>query len=104
MISVVSLFSGCGGLDLGFHEAPYDLKMAYDNDKAAIKCLIYNLKAPAKVIDVTSEQFAEELETLDNADVVLGGFPCQGFSKAGPKNNDDPRNQLYLAMLKAVDR
>jgi len=104
MISVVSLFSGCGGLDLGFHEKPFELKMAYDNDPAAIKCLKYNLKAPANVIDVTSDKFNDELEKLRSADVVLGGFPCQGFSKAGPKNNNDPRNQLYLSMLKAVSK
>lgn len=103
MVSVVSLFSGCGGLDLGFHDDYFDLKMAYDNDQAAIKCLKYNLKAPAEVLDVTSEAFMRKLVELGNADVVLGGFPCQGFSKAGPKNNDDPRNQLYRSMLKAVE-
>lgn len=104
MISVVSLFSGCGGLDIGFHDGPFDLKMAYDNNVAAIKCLKYNLKVPAKVMDVTSDEFLTELESLKKADVVLGGFPCQGFSKSGPKNTNDPRNLLYLAMLKAVDK
>lgn len=104
MISVVSLFSGCGGLDLGFHKAPFDLKMAFDNDIAAIKCLRYNLNVPARVIDVTSDEFSVELDNLGETDIVLGGFPCQGFSKAGPKNNNDPRNLLYLAMLKAVDK
>ncbi|MFB9841132.1 DNA cytosine methyltransferase [Mucilaginibacter ginsenosidivorans] len=104
MVSVVSLFSGCGGLDLGFHDDFFKLKAAYDNDAAAVKCLQFNLKVPSKVLDVTSEDFNIELGRLKTADIVLGGFPCQGFSKAGPKNNDDPRNQLYLAMLKAVDQ
>jgi DNA (cytosine-5)-methyltransferase 1 len=103
MVSVVSLFSGCGGLDIGFHNDYFQLKMAYDNDPAAIRCLKYNLNAQAEVLDVTSEDFLNKLANLGEADVVLGGFPCQGFSKAGPKNNEDPRNQLYRSMLKAVE-
>lgn len=101
-IRVVSLFSGCGGLDIPFSDGIFELVMAYDNDPAAIKCLIHNLECPAKVMDVTSAEFESELESLNNIDVVLGGFPCQGFSKSGPKKKDDPRNNLYLAMLKTV--
>lgn len=47
--------------------------------------------------------FSELLKTLENIDLVLGGFPCQGFSKSGPKKKDDPRNKLYEAMLLAIE-
>lgn len=101
---VVSLFSGCGGLDLGFHNEHFELVYAADNDKAAVKCLSENFKFKAKVIDVSQPEFFSDMDAIGSADIVLGGFPCQGFSKAGPKQKDDPRNILYTSMLKAVEK
>ncbi|MBX2809694.1 MAG: DNA cytosine methyltransferase [Cellvibrionaceae bacterium] len=83
--SVVSLFVGCGGLDLGFNQAGFDLICACDNDPAAINVYKRNLNERAYVRDVTSEEFHSDIRNIGNCDVVLGGFPCQGFSKAGPK-------------------
>jgi len=100
--TVLSLFSGCGGLDIPFTEPFYRVVGAYDNDPAAIQCLNYNLSFGGSVFDVTSEDFRKELRRVGPVDVVLGGFPCQGFSKAGPKKEEDPRNKLYNAMLFAV--
>ena len=102
--SVVSLFSGCGGLDLGFKDFGFDLAYACDNDPAAIDCFKRNVHADAVVRSVESEEFRNDLESIGKADVVLGGFPCQGFSKAGPKIESDPRNQLYTEMKNAVAR
>lgn len=99
---VLSLFSGCGGLDIPFTKPPYEIVGAYDNDPAAIKCLNHNFSINGKVLDVTSNDFEKELSKVDSVDVVLGGFPCQGFSKSGPKKENDPRNKLYHAMLHAV--
>lgn len=101
--SVVSLFSGCGGLDLGFQSAGFELAFAADNDPAAVAAYVHNLKHEAKVLDVLTPEFAEALDHIDECDVLLGGFPCQGFSKAGPKNELDVRNQLYLAMIQALE-
>ncbi len=100
---IVSLFSGCGGLDIPFSEDKYEFAGAYDNDPAAIKCLNHNLRCNAKVLDVLSEDFTPEMKAVGSADIVLGGFPCQGFSKSGPKKENDPRNKLYKSMLNAVD-
>lgn len=100
--TVLSLFSGCGGLDIPFCEPPYRIVGAYDNDPAAIQCLNYNFSFGGTVLDVTSDGFEQELARVGTVDVVLGGFPCQGFSKAGPKKEQDPRNKLYHAMLHAV--
>ena len=103
-LKVVSLFCGCGGLDLGFHDEGFDLIYACDHDAAAVECYSRNLDGRVHVRDVTSEQFHSEIDEIGQCDVVLGGFPCQGFSKAGPKKQDDPRNRLYLEMKRAVER
>lgn len=99
---VVSLFAGCGGLDLGFHEAGFRTIYAVDNDPAAIKVYSHNIAKVAHLRDVRQPLFHEEVKQLTQCDVVLGGFPCQGFSKAGPKKESDARNSLYLEMLSAV--
>lgn len=100
--SVVSLFTGCGGLDLGFHEAGFNSIYAADNDPAAIAVYRHNIGPLAYVRDVTTEAFHTEICNLGRADVVLGGFPCQGFSKAGPKKETDKRNVLYLEMRRTI--
>ncbi len=100
--TVVSLFCGCGGLDLGFHEAGFDIAYATDNDPAAIAVYSKNIDTNAYVRDVQSAEFHSDLKQLPAVDVVLGGFPCQGFSKAGPKREADERNLLYLEMKATV--
>jgi DNA (cytosine-5)-methyltransferase 1 len=100
----VSLFCGCGGLDLGFKEQGFDLVYACDNDPVAVDCYARNVDPRVFQRSVTEEGFRGDLANLDRSDVVLGGFPCQGFSKAGPKDEHDSRNRLYLAMQEAVSR
>ena len=101
--SVVSLFAGCGGLDVGFKEEGYDLIYACDHDPIAIDAYKRNIDERAYVRDVTSDLFHSELRDIGSCDVVLGGFPCQGFSKAGPKKEGDARNFLYLEMKAAIE-
>ena len=102
MFRAVSLFCGCGGMDLGFAGAGFAVVRAIDLDPAAAAVHAANFGAPAVLGDVTGTDFAAWRRELGPVDVVLGGFPCQGFSKAGPKRADDPRNGLYRAMLGAV--
>ena len=102
-ITVLSLFSGCGGMDIPFSSAPYHIVGAYDNDPAAIACMKRNLQCKAVEMDVSSPAFKFDLDTIGSVDIILGGFPCQGFSKSGPKKQHDPRNKLYLAMLNAIE-
>ncbi len=102
--TVVSLFAGCGGLDIGFKELDFDLVYACDNDPAAVAVYKKNIDSRAYVRDVTSDEFHSDMKSLNSCDIVLGGFPCQGFSKAGPKKQDDTRNFLYLEMRAAVER
>lgn len=100
--TVVSLFAGCGGLDLGFHELGFKTRYAADHDAAAVRTYQHNISDAIHLRDVTSAQFHSDIAQLGSVDVVLGGFPCQGFSKAGPKRAGDVRNVLYLEMLQAV--
>lgn len=100
--TVASIFSGCGGLDVGFKELGFDLVYACDNDPAAVACFGFNVDSRVFLRDVRSDDFHADMKRLGTADVVLGGFPCQGFSKAGPKRSSDARNVLYLEMHAAV--
>ncbi len=102
MRCVVSLFSGCGGLDIGFKEQGFDVIYACDSDPAAVACYARNIDTRVFVRDVTSPEFHADIKAIGKCDVVLGGFPCQGFSKAGPKNAQDSRNALYIEMKNAV--
>ena len=102
MHSVVSVFSGCGGLDLGFLRAGFDLIYACDNDPAAVACYRRNLDNRVFLRDAVTDAFHEDIRNIGRCDVVLGGFPCQGFSKAGPKKKDDKRNSLYGEMRRVV--
>ncbi len=102
MRSVVSLFSGCGGLDFGFKELGFDLTYACDSDRAAVDCYARNVDRRVFLRDVTSPEFRADMEAIGRCDVVLGGFPCQGFSKAGPKKISDTRNTLYREMRWAI--
>ncbi len=101
--SVVSLFAGCGGLDFGFKELNFDLVYACDSDPAAVACYRHNVDPRIEQRDVNTTAFIEDLRRLPRCDVVVGGFPCQGFSKAGPKREEDERNSLYLRMRQAVE-
>lgn len=100
--TVVSLFAGCGGLDIGFKHLNFDLVYACDSDAAAVACYRHNVDPRIQQRDVNDPLFQEDLRTVGRCDVVIGGFPCQGFSKAGPKRKDDERNSLYLRMREAV--
>ncbi|MCK8463007.1 DNA cytosine methyltransferase [Aliiroseovarius sp. S1339] len=94
---VVSLFSGCGGLDYGFAHAGFNVQAAFDNDEHAVSC--YNLnhfgKAKQQVID---ESWSLEAPV----DVIVAGPPCQGFSTGGGYTENDPRNSLLLATCRLV--
>jgi DNA (cytosine-5)-methyltransferase 1 len=101
-LTAASLFSGCGGLDLGFLAEGFELVYSCDSDASAVAIHARNLGSGVIQRDVREESFLRDLNGLPRIDVVLGGFPCQGFSKAGPKNEQDARNVLYERMVEAV--
>ncbi len=91
----VSLFSGCGGLDLGFVDAGYRCVTAVDLNEDAVAVHRENISAPVVIADLGKGYKAKS--DWQDIDVVLAGPPCQGFSTIGKRRLDDPRNALILA-------
>ncbi len=98
--TVVSLFSGAGGLDLGFKQAGFDILWANDFDKDAVNTYKKNIGEEIVLGDITK---IPSDAIPNNPDVILGGFPCQGFSIANIKRSmQDQRNFLYKELLRVV--
>lgn len=96
--TAVSLFSGAGGLDMGFERAGF--RIIWANDFDADACKTHENWSTAKVIckDIAKIDVAD----IPDADIILGGFPCQGFSLSGPRKIDDSRNILYKHYVRIV--
>lgn len=99
-LRVASLFTGCGGLDLGFEAAGCETLVAVDNDPEACKTLRHNRPE----WNVFEGDIRDYNPTLREVDVVIGGPPCQGFSSAGYGDPNDPRNFLWLEYMRVVER
>jgi len=107
---VVSFFSGAGGMDLGFIFAGHDIIWANDFDEYAIKSYNYNIGkyiGHETVFGDITQMLDGDKNVVDNnlpeCDIIIGGFPCQGFSIANVNRNmEDERNFLYLELLKAI--
>lgn len=108
--TAVSLFAGAGGCSLGFQQADYDIRCATDIDADAVESYRGNFgKTHCVAADIRELGVASLLECigLDDGelDILLGGPPCQGFSSAGVKSGDDPRNFLlchYVRLLEGL--
>lgn len=125
-INVLSLFSGCGGLDLGFElaglaavigdeaarevfkdkdafsstreQSIFHTIYAVDMFKEANQS--YKLNSPSHVIQ--HEKDIRKIKYFPKCNLILGGFPCPGFSEAGPRLVDDERNFLYLHFIRSL--
>ncbi len=111
ILRVISLFSGCGGMDLGFEgdfniqgkkysKNPFNIIFANDILQRACDTYSYNFKKQAYCCDIRELDYS----ILPNADIVIGGFPCQDFSLAGKRQGlQADRGKLYLEMKKVIE-
>lgn len=96
---LVSLFSGCGGLDVGFEQAGFTRVWANDFDKDAQAVFKLNL-GEIDGRDITTVP----MEDIPECDIITAGFPCQPFSNAGKRRGVyDSRGELYLECLKIIE-
>lgn len=108
--TAISLFAGAGGCSLGFQQAGYDIPFAADIDMDAVGSYCRNFgKNACEATDIRELGVESALERIGlergELDILLGGPPCQGFSSAGVKSSDDPRNFLlrhYVRLLEGI--
>jgi DNA (cytosine-5)-methyltransferase 1 len=104
MVKALSLFSGMGGDSLGIHNAGLDLCAYSEKEKVFRETHEKNFETceligTGDIIKTTDEQLSVYKDVVD---LVFAGFPCQGFSQAGNKLPDDPRNTLFREFLRAT--
>ena len=111
----IDLFCGCGGFSLGMERADFQCLAAIEFNKEAVQVFQANFPDVPHALEKDLTQFTpEELEQLigtREVDVIVGGPPCQGFSRArqrdganhGPRIIEDPRRQLYKRYLAFVE-
>lgn len=97
-----SLFSGCGGLDLGFVQAGFSPCLSVDQDANALAVHSAHLGSPVQQLDLTVNDPA--IPRSARIDVLLAGSPCQGFSTLGHRRLDDPRNSLLLVASRLAEK
>ena len=98
-MNVISLFAGIGGLDSGFIQNGFDVIWADDFDKYAVQTYKANYKNPIILGDLNQIK----LESIPNADVIIGGFPCQPFSMMGEmKGFEDTRGTLFFRIVEII--
>lgn len=97
---LISLFSGCGGMDAGFKKAGFDIVYANDFDSDAQTVYSLNLgKIDKRDILTVSE------DEIPDGDILTAGFPCQPFSNAGSRKGvHDSRGMLYKECLRIIER
>jgi DNA (cytosine-5)-methyltransferase 1 len=116
-LTYIDLFSGCGGLALGLHKAGWKGLFAIEKSKDAFETLKYNqiykqknflwphwLEMKNHDINDVIEKYSDKLQELKNkVTLIAGGPPCQGFSMAGRRRENDDRNKLIDSYVKFVE-
>lgn len=99
---VVDLFSGCGGLSLGFANAGFEIVAAYDNWRPAITVHKANFAHPIFNINLSDENMAVDHIKEYQPNMIIGGPPCQDFSSAGKRDENNGRGNLTISYAKII--
>jgi len=105
----IDLFSGCGGLSLGLHQAAAKTRTkletvaAVDSWQEACDTIAHNLPVIPRVAKIDRPLLEELASQFPDVDILTGGPPCQGFSSVGKRVLDDPRNLLVRTYVDAVE-
>lgn len=102
-LTAVSLFTGAGGMDIGFERA--GIKVVFANEMMSEAAQTYNANHPAGIM--VNDDIYNQIDTIhrfEGVDFVFGGPPCQGFSVAGKMDPKDERSKLIFTFLDVVER
>jgi DNA (cytosine-5)-methyltransferase 1 len=102
-MKVLDLFAGCGGMSLGFQNAGFEIAAAFDNWKPCIKIYEANFKHPIFDKDLSDTENHRLLYEIE-ADMIIGGPPCQDFSSAGKRDENQGRGDLTIDFAKIVEK
>ncbi len=110
-MKAVSLFSGCGGDTLGLERAGFEVVVFSEFNKASIATHLQNFPNSEHIVDpkskssditkIPNEVFQKYKDTID---IIFAGFPCQGVSRAGKRNKEDPRNQMFHHFVRVTSQ
>ena len=103
MLRAIELFTGCGGMSLGLKRAGFEIIYANEINEDAVKT--YSKNFPEVFVqqeDIKKINPVLLKKKIGKVDLIAAGTPCQGFSMAGSRNPNDPRNKLFLQLLKFV--
>jgi DNA (cytosine-5)-methyltransferase 1 len=103
MYGTLDLFSGAGGLSLGFSQENYDIIAGVDVWEDAVETFRHNHSAVGLEYNIAEEKPGDLPLSKNQVDVVIGGPPCKGFSLAGERDPDDDRNQLVSRFIDYVE-
>ena len=101
---VVDLFCGCGGLSLGFIEAGFNLVAAFDNWDDAITVYHNNFKHPVFKQDLSDVEDSAKKVSEYHPDMIIGGPPCQDFSSAGKRDENNGRGDLTVDYAHIIEK
>lgn len=101
-MNIIDLFCGCGGMTLGFSKAGYNIVAGLDNWDKAIETYRQNFTHPVIQADLKDTSSAIELIADYRPDMIIGGPPCQDFSSAGKRDENNGRGDLTISYATIV--
>lgn len=103
-LKMIDIFAGAGGLTKGFNQEGVQIIDTIEFDVNAVKTYNFNFNLNIIPRDITNSSVQQNFisSNKNKANILIGGFPCQGFSIAGLRDPEDPRNKLYLDTIKII--